>query len=146
MMILLILLQLLFWWVRPPPIPLPRRGKYYFILHLFFTKFPINFSKPMNLFIISTLVFILSLPFGYWRINVKKFSLQWFMAIHLPIPFIILFRFLSGTGFELLSFPFTIIAFFLGQLVGAGIFNFRRNNGSQPLSSCLVMDVVRIKK
>jgi len=68
------------------------------------------------------------------------------MAIHLPIPFIISFRLFSGTGFELLSFPFTITAFFLGQLVGAGIFKLRRNIGAQPLSSCLVMDVARIKK
>lgn len=68
------------------------------------------------------------------------------MAIHLPIPLIILFRLFSETGFELLSFPFTITAFFLGQLVGSGIFKFRRNNSAQPLSSCLVMDVVRIKK
>jgi hypothetical protein len=100
----------------------------------------------MNLFIISSLVFMLNLPFGYWRINVKKFSLQWFLAIHLPIPFIILFRLFSETGFDLLSFPFTITAFFLGQIVGAGIFNFRRNNGARPLSSCLVMDVARAKK
>jgi hypothetical protein len=68
------------------------------------------------------------------------------MAIHLPIPFIIFFRLFSGTGFELLSFPFTITAFFLGQLIGARIFNFRRNNGAHPLSSCLVMDVARAKK
>jgi hypothetical protein len=100
----------------------------------------------MNLLVVSTIVFILNLPFGYWRINVKKFSLQWFMAIHLPIPFIILFRFFTETGFELISFPFTIMALTLGQLVGAGIFRLRRNNGAQPLSSCLVMDVVRIKK
>ena len=100
----------------------------------------------MNLFIISILVFTLNLPFGYWRINVKKFSLQWFLAIHLPIPFIILFRFFSGAGFELFSFPFTITAFFLGQLVGAGIFKIRRDTGAQPLSSCLVMDVVRVRK
>jgi hypothetical protein len=68
------------------------------------------------------------------------------MAIHLPIPFIILFRIFSETGFELISFPFTISAYLLGQLVGEGIFKFRRNNGTQPLSSCLVMDVVRVKK
>jgi hypothetical protein len=100
----------------------------------------------MNLLLISLFVFILNLPFGYWRINVKKFSLQWFSAIHLPIPFIILFRLFSETGFELFSFPFTITAFFLGQLVGAGIYKFRRDNGALPLSSCLVMDVARIKK
>ncbi|MBT8381026.1 MAG: hypothetical protein KJO59_01565 [Ignavibacteria bacterium] len=100
----------------------------------------------MNLFIISILVFILNLPFGYWRINVKKFSLQWFMAIHLPIPFIILFRLLSEAGFELVSFPFSITAYFLGQLIGAGIFKYKKNKSDQALTSCLVMDVVRVKK
>ena len=100
----------------------------------------------MNLFLISIFVLILNLPFGYWRINVKKFSPQWFIAIHMPTPFIILIRLLSGTGFDLFSFPFTITAYFLGQLIGAGIFKYRRNKNDQPLTSCLVMDVVRIKK
>jgi hypothetical protein len=77
---------------------------------------------------------------------VKKYSLQFFLAIHFPVALIILYRLLSGTGFELITLYFTVPAFFLGQFAGSKIFSFRKNNSSQPLTSCLVMDVIRINK
>jgi hypothetical protein len=64
-------------------------------------------------------VFLLNLPFGYWRAGTRKFSWQWALAIHLPVPFVILMRVYSGLGWQLISFPVLISAFFLGQFVGA---------------------------
>ena len=36
------------------------------------------------LFVVALVVFLLNIPFGYWRANVRKFSLQWGLAIHIP--------------------------------------------------------------
>ena len=74
-----------------------------------------------NLIIVLVLVFILNLPFGYWRQGVKKFSLQWFLAIHIPIPFVVFLRLYFELGFQWWTYPFMIFAFFLGQWVGARI-------------------------
>ena len=100
----------------------------------------------MNIILLSLFFIILNLPFGYWRANVQRFSIQFILAIHLPIPFIILFRILLGSGFEPMTFFFTFPAFFLGQIIGSKIHTIRKNTGLQPLTSCLVMDLVRVKK
>ena len=70
-------------------------------------------------------ILILNIPFGYWRGNVKKFSLQWFLAVHLPIPFIIAARLLTEIGFELYTFLFSVTAYFIGQILGRRIFILR---------------------
>jgi len=100
----------------------------------------------MNILLLTLFTFIINIPFGYWRANVRKFSLQFFLAIHLPVLLIILFRFLSGTGFEITTLFFTVPAFFLGQFAGSKIYSLRKNSGLEPLTSCLVMDVIRINK
>jgi len=98
----------------------------------------------MNIILLTVFVLLLNIPFGYWRANVRKFSLQFLLAIHIPVILIIMFRLLSASGFELTTFFFTIPAFFLGQLAGSRIYSFRKINGSEPLTSCLVMDVIKI--
>jgi len=65
------------------------------------------------------LTWIVNLPFGYWRASLKKLSFKWFVAIHLPIPFVVLFRFIFHLGFQLYTYPFLVAAFFFGQFVGA---------------------------
>jgi hypothetical protein len=77
----------------------------------------------LKLSIVAAAVLVLNLPFGYWRKNVKKFSLQWFLSVHLPVPFVIAFRVFSGLGWHLITFPVLITAFFLGQFLG-GKLNF----------------------
>jgi len=99
----------------------------------------------MNLILISIIVLILNIPFGYWRANVKRFSLQWFLAIHLPVPVIILLRLISGTGFEINSFVVLVAAFFLGQFAGLQIFKKMSLISATPLTSCIVMDIYRSK-
>ena len=72
----------------------------------------------INLVWAALATFILNLPFGYIRQGFKKFSVMWFVAIHAPIPFVILFRHLFGLGFQLYTYPIMVGAFFMGQLVG----------------------------
>lgn len=95
-----------------------------------------------TLIIISILVFILNIPFGYWRANVKRFSTQWFLAIHIPVPFIVALRILSGVGFGWYTYVFLVGGFFLGQKFGSMLLKWVHSRCQQE-SSCLVMDLIR---
>jgi hypothetical protein len=75
----------------------------------------------MSLWKVALLVFLINLPFGYWRASMKKFSTQWFLAVHLPVPLVIALRIFSGLGWKLISFPVLVGAFFLGQFVGGKV-------------------------
>ena len=63
-------------------------------------------------------VFVVNLPFGFWRAGVRKLSLPWFVAVHAPVPLVVLMRLASGLGFPLATFPVLAGAFFAGQLAG----------------------------
>ena len=72
----------------------------------------------MRLFLVALAVFLINLPFGYWRARVPTRSPQWFLAIHLPVPAVVALRLFSGLGWQFVSFPVLVGAFFLGQFVG----------------------------
>jgi hypothetical protein len=74
-----------------------------------------------RLLVIAAIVFLLNLPFGYWRNKVRKFSWQWILAIHLPVPIIIALRIYGGLGWQFITFPVLVGAFFLGQIAGGEI-------------------------
>jgi hypothetical protein len=44
-----------------------------------------------------------------------------------------------------MTFFFTIPAFFLGQYAGSKIYSLRKLEDAVPLTSCLVMDLLRVK-
>ncbi len=67
------------------------------------------------------IVLLLNIPFGYWRCGTNKFSRQWMMAIHLPVPFVFILRIMSG--FTLVVIPFLILACAIGQFIGGKIRN-----------------------
>ncbi|HMN24187.1 MAG TPA: hypothetical protein PKE38_06790 [Ignavibacteriaceae bacterium] len=97
----------------------------------------------MNLIFVAIFVFVFNLPFGYWRANVPKYGLQWALAIHIPVPFIIIARIYSNIGFELYTYPILVGAFFLGQVAGKYLYSKRKSLGHTPITSCLIMDLVR---
>ena len=97
----------------------------------------------MKIFFAILFVLLLNIPFGYWRSNVKRFSLEWIFAIHIPVPFIIAFRIFADLGWNFYTFPILISAFFLGQFIGGRIFFYRKRVEKFPLTSCLVWDVVK---
>ena len=72
----------------------------------------------LKLWIIAAIVFLLNLPFGYWRSRVRKFSLPWVLAVHIPVPVIIALRIYTGLGWQFITFPVLIGAFFAGQYTG----------------------------
>ncbi len=75
----------------------------------------------MHLAIVSAIVFFVNIPFGYWRSRVKTFSLQWFLAVHLPVPIVVALRVFGGLGWQYFTFPVLIGAFFAGQFLGASL-------------------------
>jgi hypothetical protein len=66
----------------------------------------------------SIAVALLNIPFGLWRVSVPKYSLPWFAAIHIPIPFVVTMRLMLHIGFGFATYPCYISAYFLGQYLG----------------------------
>jgi hypothetical protein len=75
----------------------------------------------MRLCIIAVIVFLINLPFGYWRNMVRKFSVPWILAVHLPVPIVVALRIYGGLGWHFITFPVLIGAFFLGQFCGGNL-------------------------
>ena len=95
----------------------------------------------MRIGIVSATVLLLNLPFGYWRAHVGRFSLQWFLAVHLPVLLVISLRVLSGLGWHLVTFPALIGAYFTGQLLGGRIYSQWQKCAKRQLTACLVCDL-----
>lgn len=76
----------------------------------------------MNAILVVVLsVLVLNMPFGYWRAGVRRYSLPWFLSIHIPVPFVVAIRLASGLGFHLATLPLVAGAYFAGQLLGGVI-------------------------
>jgi hypothetical protein len=76
------------------------------------------------LWVATILVFLINMPFGYWRSRVPRFSSRWILAIHLPVPFIIACRIFLHLGWHFITFPILIGAFFAGQFAGGKLQRF----------------------
>ena len=68
------------------------------------------------LVLLTLAALVLNLPFGYLRVKTKKFSVMWFLYIHLPIPFIFVLRTMAGFGYKFI--PILVVGAVLGQLLG----------------------------
>ncbi len=75
----------------------------------------------ITIVIVILLAFLINLPFGYMRKRSKKYSLKWFLAIHIPVPLIIITRFLLHVEYNYI--PFFILSSILGQILGGRILN-----------------------
>lgn len=73
-------------------------------------------EQNFNLTLLLLIAFMANVPLGYLREAVAKFSLRWFVYIHLSIPIIILLR--HHYGFGWIFVPFTLGCAVIGQLVG----------------------------
>ena len=73
-------------------------------------------NKFYAVVILFVLTMLINLPFGYARARVRKYSLKWFLYIHLPIPLIFVARTLSHVEFKYV--PVFVIAALVGQIIG----------------------------
>ncbi|MFH1148809.1 MAG: hypothetical protein V1736_14050 [Pseudomonadota bacterium] len=82
----------------------------------------------MKLLTVAGIVLVFNIPFGYWRANTKKFSLKWFLAIHVPVPVVVISRIIFGLGWRLVTFPVLLGAFVSGQFLGGRLYHWRLEN------------------
>ena len=75
--------------------------------------FPGNFYAILALFVFTLL---LNLPFGYARAKSKKYSLRWFLYIHVPIPIIFIAR--TFSHIQMKYIPVLVVAAVIGQVLG----------------------------
>lgn len=78
---------------------------------------------------------IVNLPFGYVRGGFRKLSFWWFIAIHTPVPLVILIRKFYHLGLTWKLAPFLLGSFFLGQFLGGKIYKLKpyKKKISNPL-------------
>ncbi len=73
-------------------------------------------DKFYAVLILSAFSMLINLPFGYVRAKSKRYSLRWFLYIHLPIPIIFIARTISHI--ELKYIPIFAFAAIAGQILG----------------------------
>ena len=69
-----------------------------------------------KILLVLAFTFVVNLPFGWWRQGLRKFSLAWWLAIHLPIPLVIALRISLKIPYA--TVPLVIAAAVVGQWVG----------------------------
>jgi hypothetical protein len=80
----------------------------------------------MMLSVLFVMICLVNIPFGCWRVNVKRFSFPWFLAVHLPIPFVMIVRMLCGVSWQMKTFPILAGAYFAGQYLGGSFSTYRK--------------------
>ncbi len=60
-----------------------------------------------------------NLPLGYLRETSRKYSLRWFVLIHLSIPFIVALRLMFDFSWDVI--PLTLACAITGQVIGARV-------------------------
>ena len=85
-----------------------------------------NHSQVVNLANLLLVAFGANLPLGFLREPSRKFSLRWFVCIHLSIPFLIAIRLAYGLGWSII--PFSILFAVAGQIVGGKIYRRTRHD------------------
>lgn len=85
----------------------------------------------MHYLYVILLTILINMPFGYLRARQKKFSLLWFLFIHLPVPFVVFFRKLFEVPLKWKILPLYFAAYFLGQWLGQKIYMYRKKQISE---------------
>jgi len=73
-------------------------------------------SKTFTILLLCAFTVLVNLPFGYARAKAKRYSLRWFLYIHLPIPLIFIARTFSHIEFKYI--PVLVLAAITGQILG----------------------------
>ena len=81
----------------------------------------------ISIALISLLLFALfsNIPLGYLRMGSPRYSVRWFIYIHLSVPFIVGLRIANNISWQMI--PFSIALAVAGQMIGS-----RRYRRSHP--------------
>lgn len=88
--------------------------------------------------------FLVNIPFGFWRAHAKRTGnrLEWALAVHLPVPLVVLMRYLAGLSWNLKGAPLILVfvlAYFLGQRTGGKLYQRAHELGLNPGRSVFVL-------
>lgn len=72
---------------------------------------------PAKMLAIAALGMAVNVPLGVWKEHTKKFSLEWFAAVHAAVPFIAMLR--KSVLMPKSAMALTIAASILGQILGS---------------------------
>ena len=97
----------------------------------------------MKLALVLAAIILINLFFGYWRSNTKKLSLQWIMAVHIPVPVAIGLRF-AFFGWSWLLLPAFVGAYTLGQFTGGRLRRLLAKREKIQLGSFLPKDLISV--
>jgi len=81
---------------------------------------------PSKMVAIALLGMAANIPLGVWREHTKKFSPQWFAAVHAAVPFIAMLR--KSVVMPRTAMAFTIAASIIGQTIGSRAERIRLRN------------------
>ena len=91
--------------------------------------------------------FAVNIVAGYWRAHAKerRNRVEWFLAVHAPVPLVAVLRRLAGVGFsDVAALAGFVAAYFLGQRVGGSIYARVKSMGFEP-SRFLLADLARLR-
>jgi len=76
----------------------------------------------ISIALISLLLFAFfsNIPLGYLRMGSPRYSLRWFVYIHLSVPFIIGLRIANNISWQMV--PFSIALAVAGQMIGSRLY------------------------
>ena len=79
-------------------------------------------NVDINIALVSLLAFAVlsNIPLGYLRQGSPKYSVRWFVYIHLSVPFIIGLRISNHISWQ--AIPFSIALAVAGQMIGSRIY------------------------
>lgn len=86
------------------------------------TVFSNMLSLEYRIFYTCIATVLINLPFGYLRGGFQKLSFWWFVAIHAPVPMVILIRKFHDLELTWSLAPFLLGSFFIGQFLGKKIY------------------------
>lgn len=81
-------------------------------------------TQALQLSNLLLVAFLLNIPLGYLREASVRYSVRWFIYIHLSIPIIVLLRLTYELGWQVL--PFTVAFAVIGQYMGGRMKRRRR--------------------
>lgn len=79
---------------------------------------------PVSILAVAATAFVMNVPLGIWRETTRRFSWQWFLAIHLAVPVVIVLRQANDLPFALA--PLMLGLAVAGQVVGSRYWRRRR--------------------
>ena len=70
----------------------------------------------MTIYLLCAAAVLINLPFGYFRAGYQRYSWQWMLAVHAPVPILIILRLIGHKGWVVV--PLLIACAVVGQLAG----------------------------